>query len=210
MKYQKQVDKSHYEFKNYMSKERWASVWHQLDEIQKINPKNVLEIGPGLGLFKKLAATFNINVETLDIDPDLDPDHLSPITEMPFKDNSYDVVCAYQMLEHLPYETAIQAFKEMVRVCKKNLVISLPDAQLIWRYQIYIPKLGTKDFLIARPRFKTPVHNFDGEHYWEINKRDYPLTKILTDFTVNINLLNTYRVKENPYHRFFIFEKKVS
>ena len=58
MNCKKQVEKAHYEFNSYMSKERWISVWHQLDEIQKLKPENVLEVGPGPGLFKIIAAAF--------------------------------------------------------------------------------------------------------------------------------------------------------
>lgn len=207
MTYEKQVDKSIYEFRRYMSKERWCSVWHQLDEIQRLKPKNVLEIGPGPGFFKLAAATIGIEVETLDLDPDLMPDHVGTATDMPFSDSTYDVVCAFQMLEHLPYDESLQAFGEMIRVSRRNVVISLPDARPVWRYRIQIPKFGVHDFLVPRPQFNAPVHKFDGEHYWEINKRGYPLHRVIADFTKCARLVNTYRPPENPSHRFLIFER---
>jgi predicted SAM-dependent methyltransferase len=112
------------------------------------------------------------------------------------------------MLEHLPYEQALKAFEEMIRVASKNIVISLPDSQPRWVYSFHIPKVGQKVIHLPRPRKKTPVHEFNGEHYWEINKKGYPLQKVLDDFSKqNISLLNTYRVPEYPYHRFFIFDK---
>ncbi|MEI6267749.1 MAG: class I SAM-dependent methyltransferase [Methylococcaceae bacterium] len=205
--YEKQVKKSHYEFNSYMSKQRWCSIWHQINEVQNLLPKNVLEIGPGTGLFKTVSANFGIIVETLDLDPELKPDHVCSATDMPFEDATYDVVCAFQMLEHLPYETALEAFCEMVRVCKHHVIISLPDARPMWRYQIHVPKLGPLDFLLPRPQIKSPVHKFDGEHYWELNKRGYSVTKIITDFTKHINLVRSYHVPENPSHRFFIFRR---
>lgn len=190
-----------------MDKKRWISVWHQIHEVQKLNPNNVLEIGPGPGVFKKVAATFNINVETLDLDSELNPDYLASAVDMPFGDASYDVVCAFQMLEHVPYEISLQIFSEMSRVCRDYVVISLPNAETLWRYHFHIPKYGAHDFFIAKPQFKLPIHHFDGEHYWEINKQKYPIARIISDFSKIMKIVKTYRVPENPYHQFFIFEK---
>jgi SAM-dependent methyltransferase len=203
----RQVEKSHYEFARYVSKERWASFWHQIDEIIKLNPRNVLEVGPGPGLFKAIAKIVGIDVETLDLDPDLSPDHIGSATDMPFSDGTYDVVCAFQMLEHLPYDVSLKAFRDMIRVSVNHVVISLPDARPLWHYKLYVPKIGQRDFAISRPQLRLPLHKFNGEHYWEINKRDYPLARIVADYTNFARLVKTYRVPENPYHRFFVFEK---
>ncbi|HFE37487.1 MAG TPA: class I SAM-dependent methyltransferase, partial [Gammaproteobacteria bacterium] len=129
----KQVNKEHYEFQRYLSKARWNSVWHQLDEVIRLQPESVLEIGPGPGVFKNMATLFGVKVETLDIDPELMPDHVGSVTALPFEDNSYDVVCAFQILEHLPYDVALRAFNEIVRVSRSHVVISLPDAKPVWR-----------------------------------------------------------------------------
>lgn len=207
MDYVKQVDSNHYEFNRYLTKERWISIWHQLDEVQKLKPDRVLEVGPGPGLFKVVARSVGINVETMDLDPDLKPDHVGSAMGMPFADGFYDVVCAFQMLEHLPYELSLQAFSEFVRVSRRYVVISLPDARIAWRYQIQIPLLGMYSFLVPCPQIKAQPHKFDGEHYWEINKQGYPLSRVIKDFSRYARLVNTYRVHENPYHRFFVFER---
>ena len=207
MKFKKQVDTSHYEFSAYMTKARWCSVWHQIDEIQKIKPKNILEIGPGSGILKTLLEPMGLRVETLDIDLALNPSYVGSVTEMPFQDSSYDVVCAFQMLEHLPYEDSIKAFKEMVRVSRKNVLISLPDFKMTLQYKFYLPRLGNYEFLVPHPRYKPQDHQFDGEHYWEINKRGYSLQRVTADLSQHAKLMKTYQVFENPYHRFFIFKK---
>jgi hypothetical protein len=202
MNYEKQVEKSTYEFGRYMTKQRWCSLWHQIDEIQKLKPKNVLEIGPGPGLFKSLVSILGTTIETMDIDPDLKPDHVASATAIPFNDGVFEMVCAFQMLEHLPYEVSLKAFGEMVRVSSRHVLISLPDARRVWRLNVV-----SRCFLVPRPQIITPVHKFEGEHYWEINKRGYSLTRVTSDLSKHARLIKTYRVFEFPFHRFFIFER---
>lgn len=202
-----QVQKGHYAFGRYMTKKRWISAWHQLHEVMRFQPENVLEIGPGAGVFKQVAKLFDVTVETVDIDPNLKPDHVGSATSLPFEDNSYDVVCAFQMLEHIPYEKSLEAFKEMVRVSSEAIVISLPDAKPVWRYVFHMPRIGTYDLLLPSPKFNRPVHEFDGEHHWELNKRGYSVDKVTEGLSRYCKLSHTYRVKEYPYHRFFVFKK---
>jgi len=203
----KQVDKSHYDFGRYVHKRRWASMWHQLDEVIKLSPERVLEVGPGPGLFKGMAGSMGVHVETLDIDPELAPDHVASVFQMPFEDHAFDVVCAFQMLEHLPYEESLDAFQEMARVSRKAVVISLPDAATRWPMSIHIPKIGAVKFSIPKPRLRAPTHQFNGQHYWEINKAGYALDKVIKDLTQagQVSLSDTYRVPDYPYHRFFIY-----
>lgn len=202
-----QVKKNHYEFAKYLTKARWNSIWHQLDEVIKLQPQTILEIGPGPGLYKSVLKQLGFHIETLDFAPDLQPDHVGSATDIPLEDNSFDVVCAFQMLEHLPYEESLKAFYEMTRVSRKHIVISLPDSEPVWRYHIKIPKIGSYDFHIRVPFSKVKPHIFDGEHYWEVNKKGCELEKIINDFSSICRLKVTYRVPENPYHRFFVFEQ---
>ena len=205
MGFQKQVSRSHYKFEHYLGKARWNSIWHQLDEVIKLDPNTVLEIGPGPDVFKNVAKLFGIKVETLDIDPELEPDYVASVVDLPFSDGAFDMVCAFQVLEHLPYEESIEAFREIARVSDKYVIISLPDVKPVWHYQFHIPKLGKQSLSISRPFFRPPENKYDREHYWEINKRGFPLSRIVHDFSSAIKLVKTYQVVENPYHRFFVF-----
>lgn len=207
----KQVNKDHYEFFKYFDKRRWVSVWHQVDEVVALTPRKVLEVGIGSGLFKTVACAFGLSVETLDVDPELKPDYVGSAVAMPFDDGDYDVVCAFQMLEHLPFDESLKAFQEMARVAKSNVVVSLPDAQNVWRYIFHVPKMGERQVLVRRPGWRPTNHQFDGEHHWEVNKSNYALEEVIRCFesTANARLLKTYRVMENPYHRFFVFDTKL-
>ena len=204
----KQVDSSHYGFRGYVTEGRWSSLWHQLDEVARLGARRVLEIGPGPGLFRAIAARFGVAVETLDVDPELRPDHVASATAIPLADGSYDLVCAFQVLEHLPYPDALRAFAEMARVSAGHVVISLPDARPAWRYVAHIPGLGTADRVVERPRLRAPAHRFDGEHHWEINARGFALERVLRDLGARAELLRTYRVRAHLYHRFLVFAKR--
>ncbi len=203
-----QVAKSHYGFSTYYGKGRWSSLWHQLDEVLGLKPARVLEVGPGRGLFKQLAGTFGVQVETVDVAEDLHPDHLGTATELPFGDGSYDCVCAFQVLEHLPYEDSLRAFGEMLRVSSGHVVISLPDSRPQWRYSIHIPARGPIEAAINKPLWRPDAYEFNGEHYWVVNAEGYSLERVTRDLVhAGGRLLRTYRVKEYPAHRFFVFEK---
>lgn len=80
------------------------------------------------------------------------------------------------LAQHLVAE-AVKVFEEMVRVSKASVVISLPDAERVWRYSIYLPKYGNLNFLLPRPTLFKQENAFDGEHYWEINKKGFELKK---------------------------------
>ncbi|MEH6492163.1 class I SAM-dependent methyltransferase [Halopseudomonas sp.] len=205
----RQVKDGHYQFGRYMSRGRWMSVWHQVSELLALDPKAVLEVGPGPGVLKSVINGFGCRLETLDIDEALCPDYLASAEEMPFNNGSFDVVCAFQVLEHMPFDVSLSVLREMWRVCSGGVVISLPDARPCWSSSVRIPYVRPLNIMFERPFFRGDVHVFDGEHYWEINKKGYALSDV-SSLLLNCvpgAAMSTYRVRENPYHRFFVFKK---
>lgn len=206
----KQVDSSHYDF-SYMNMRRWASIWHQLREALALKPSSVLELGPGPGIFKAAMARYGIEVRTLDHDPDLRPDYVASVLGMPFDDEAWDLACAFQMLEHLPYEDSLKAVKEMRRVAARYVLISLPDSTPSFRVLVEAPRIGIRQASLNLAAGWKPTHRFDGEHYWEIGKRNYPVRRIVEDFeATGLTLRKTFRAREIAYHRFFVFERHSS
>ncbi len=203
-----QVEPDHYFNESYDSKERFISYWHQINEVIKLNPERVLEIGIGNGFVSEHLKERKLDVVTLDIDKRLNPDVVGNVLTIPFADNSFDVIACYELLEHLPYENIQKALFEIFRVSKSYAILSLPDVGRVYRFNVQIPKLGEIKRLILLPKFKKPVHSFDGEHYWEIGKAGYPLNKVINDIQrAGFEIVKTYRVFEHPYHRFFILRK---
>jgi len=203
-----QVKSNHYFNNSYDSKGRFISYWHQVNEIVRLEPDSVLEIGIGNGFVSKYLKERDINITTLDFDSNLNPDRVGSVLDIPFEDNIFEVVACFEVLEHLPFENFSKALAEIYRVSKTYAILSLPDVNRVYRIDIHIPKVGVFKKLIPLPRLKVPTHNFDGEHYWEIGKAGYPLNKIISDIQKSgFEVEKTYRIFENPYHRFFTLKK---
>jgi len=203
-----QVKPKHYFRLSYDSKERFISYWYQINEIIKLDPKRVLEIGIGNGFVSKYLKERRVNVLTLDVDKKLNPDMVGSVLNMPF-DESFDVVACYEVLEHLPYENFYKGLSEMFRVSKSYAILSLPDVSRVYRVYVQIPKVGVFKRLISLPRLKNLIHKFNGEHYWEIGKAGYPLKRIVDAIQKqHLQLEKTYRVYEMPHHRLFILQKR--
>lgn len=191
----------------YNSKDRLISYWNQVKEIMNLNPKKVLEIGIGNRFTSQYLKNSNINVLTLDIDKRLNPDICGSILDIPFSNESFDVVASFEVLEHLPYEDAKKALIEIHRISQKYVILSLPDATKVYRFCFFIPYKGLYNKLIPIPQ-KPTKHVFNGMHYWEIGKINYSLDKIINDIKLTgFKVERTYRLIENPYHRFFILSK---
>jgi len=206
-----QVEKSLYYGPGYINPARFASYSRQISEILKLEPQSVLEIGIGNGIVSYMLKKAGLDVTTLDFDESLEPDIVASVTDMPLPDNAFDVVACYEVLEHLPFEMFQPALKQIHRVTKRYAVISLPDCGRFYKIEFCLPKIGRRRFAFELPLGNLPEHEFTGEHYWEINKKGYPLQTVrdamrLVGFCVE----KTYRLWEYPYHRFFVLEKRVS
>jgi len=204
-----QKESAHYFDASYDTKERFISYWHQINEIIALKCEKILEIGVGSGFVSKYLKERGVDIVTLDVDERLKPDYTGSVLNMPFPDDSFDIVACYEVLEHLPYESVPRAFSEISRVSKQYAIFSLPDANKCYRLYLKIPKLVEFKKLIPIPNIRKPIHKFDGQHYWEIGKAGYPLARIVKDAQIHgLLLIKTYRVYEWPYHRFFVLKKR--
>ena len=73
---EKQVEKEHYDFLSYLSKARWNSYYHQIEEVLKNNSQNALIIGKGDGIVPDILKKQIEEVKIFDIAEDLQPDYL--------------------------------------------------------------------------------------------------------------------------------------
>ncbi|MDO8264934.1 MAG: methyltransferase domain-containing protein [Candidatus Parcubacteria bacterium] len=191
--------------RGYDSENRWISYWHQINEVIDLNPENVLEVGIGNKTASNYLKNLGIEVTTLDADEELGPDIVSDVLEIPLKDDSFDVVLCAEVLEHLDFEKFEPALKELKRVAKKYLILSLPHFGPAVKLSFKFPFIREKKF--AFKLFLPLDHKFNGDHYWEIGKRGYPESRIKKIITDNFKIRKDFIPFENQYHHFFILEK---
>lgn len=194
-----------YSFLKYNYPERWVSFWHQIDEVVKLEPKNILEIGPGNKFVTNNLKELNLKITTLDVNDLYHPDVIASVLDMPFKDNEFDLILCAEVLEHLPLENFTEALKEIKRVTSNQVILSLPFWGPLIYFKIKIPFLRTIKIFYKFYGFKK--HEPGGEHYWEIGKRGYSLKKVRQIINDEFKIREEYLDPDSPYHQFFILEK---
>ncbi len=203
----KQVDKDSYNFHSYSHPDRWVSYYHQLDSVLGLSPHNILEVGVGDGVTRDyIRSNTTIPYTSIDIAEDLHPDIVGSVTALPFADASYDVVCAFEVLEHLPFEEFEKALREMKRVSRRHVVISLPHFGPPVQFMFKIPFFRAIKFSVKIP-YAQP-HRFNGQHYWEIGKKGYAPSKIRAILERHFTITKEFIPFESQYHHFFVLEKK--
>jgi len=202
-----QVKKSHYLTREYNHKGRWIHYWQQINLVLKSGAKSILEIGPGIGIVTKFLKEAGFKIITIDIDPELKPDAVGSVLNMPFKENEFDLVLATEVLEHLPFEDFQKALLEIKRVTKKDIIISLPDhRRILFKISFKIPFIEEKKFIFRIPAFKK--HQFDGQHHWEIGKIGFPVSKIKKEIQkAGLKIIRDFAPPDNPRNHYFILEK---
>lgn len=202
---QKQVDKDAYSFEKYAEEERFVSYQAQLAEIMRAKPASIMEVGVGdqvVGQYLKNNTP--IAYTGVDIADDVGADVIAPVTQLPFEDNSFDVSCAFEVLEHLPFDQFQPALTELARVARTHVLLSLPHFGPMLSFAFKIPFLPR-----VRLAYKIPFpkeHAFNGQHYWEIGKRGYSIARIRAELRKHGRIVSDFVPFESPYHHFFTLE----
>jgi SAM-dependent methyltransferase len=201
-----QVEPAHYEDPSYDTRERFLTYWHQADEVRQRQPENVLEVGIGNGFLHRYLRARSVDVHTVDSDERLGPDTVGSVLQLPFDDGQFDLVCCYETLEHLPWDRFSPALRELRRVGRRWVLLSLPDVTPFARVDMEVKTPGRQRTMrrLVELRRKAQPHEFDGQHYWEIGKKGWPASRILGVLgEADLEVEADFRVFELPYHHFF-------
>ena len=201
-----QVTKEGYKAGAYAKLDRFASYAIQTQLILSTRPSSSLEVGVGDGVVSGYVRRHSdISYTTVDFAADLSPDIVADVRSLPLEDNSFDTVCAFQVLEHLPFQDFETCLRELTRVAKNYVIISLPHFSHPLKFSLKVPLIPEIKICIRLPHRK--AHVFDGQHYWEIGKKGYSASRIrrvLRSFGAIEREITPF---ENPAHHFFVLKK---
>ena len=159
----------------------------------------MLEIGPGSGVFRSYLRSAGVEVKTLDIDASRDVDYVADITRL---DDAlpeglrFDAVCAFQVLEHLPFAELETCLAGIARRAAPHVFISLPYRGLRVRMSLW---WGDHSMTLGH-KFMLPWrHKPIPEHHWELG---YPHTarSITKKIARHLDVVERGFLAENPYH----------
>ncbi|WP_435134054.1 class I SAM-dependent methyltransferase [Formosa sp. A9] len=102
-----------------LSLERHRLLWLYLQRETDFfsSPKKVLHFAPEQAFYKRFRSLKHLDYTTTDLFSPL-ADVKADICDLPFKDNSFDIIFCNHVLEHIPDDT--QAMKELYRVLKPS------------------------------------------------------------------------------------------
>jgi len=205
--YNENLSRDRYISSEYNHRTRWMSYFYQMQLIKDTKGSSVLEVGPGPGWMSRVLGDRGVAVTTVDVNPALKPDYVASVDSLPFADDAFDVVCAFEVLEHLPFETFARNLSEMARVARTHVIISLPDhRRTLINVSFKLPFLPTISFFIKVPTFKK--HIFNGRHYWEIGKRGYSPSRIKREIEkTGLEIQTSFVPPDASTNHYFVMKK---
>lgn len=195
-----QVAPEHYGAARYDELHRWISYWYQIQTIARAQPRRVLEVGSGTGILRwYLQERLGLDVTTVDCDASRSPDVVADVRELSqhVAENDYDLVCAFQVLEHLAYADFPRALDELARVSRDRVAISLPNNGHFFQLRAHIWRFK---FAFGRKLRWRRDWTFDGEHYWEVGTRGHMPDDIRRVLGENFVIERELTYPDYPYH----------
>lgn len=221
------VDKTSEKYIDFISDVRglrerhWLSIFYQLSTPACLRDvHSVLEFGPGRGVFGVILKHYGLEYCSADVvDSGAKPDFMCNISDFP-QDKKFDLVCAFQVLEHNPPETYQIHLRKMAEISNKYVFISLPyyGRWLSFNISLNIPginrnfiKTFTMDRLFPKKRpieayrqSKTPYSH----HWFEVGDEGFK-KKDLAVYAekAGLKIVNMQHSHSFPYHVFLLMEK---
>lgn len=218
---EKQVQHGKINRGKFLSKAHAGSYLVQMQTIHELNIKRCFEVGPGEAFVARNMKALGYTYDTLDFEAAHNPTIVADFAKFdvtPLK-SKYDISCAFQVLEHFPFEVFPNLINKLMTVSEKYVFISLPyscqgvsvhttthfgqhnetDEETSRFYPTNLPKRVYRDAYAEE--FPWAVH------FWEIGRQGFPLERIMkTLVSCGLSVRQSFHAP-NPFHYFILCEK---
>jgi len=130
------------------------------------------------------------------------------LPELPVSGNSFDLVCAFEVLEHIPFVLLKSCFIELSRVSNKLVFISVPNIKnLDAKYKISVD-IKYKNWKFKKKWQRTGKETLGNpkEHYWELGIDGINKNMIINEGKgASLKFLDDNFI--DPWFHFFAFSK---
>ncbi|MBK8078922.1 MAG: class I SAM-dependent methyltransferase [Saprospiraceae bacterium] len=233
------MDRNYYRQYYDLERSNWwfvarSSIISQCLEIhtEPLSPKKILNIGVATGATSDMLKKFGTVISS-----EFDAETCTflrqvlkmevieaSVTELPFPDNEFDLVCAFDVIEHV--ENDEQAMEEMKRVCKKGgyVAITVPADKNLWSPHDVINhhfrrySLSEMENLVSARKLQIMyISCFNSILYWPIRfvrffknliqKKDAPTSDFDTALPA---LFNHFLLRLFSFEKTWLGKKKIS
>ena len=197
----------------------WLSYFHQINEILKLCTPGcrILEIGPGNFFTTDILRRLQLEVVTLDRDPESGADVICDVRDLTLEQRSFDVTCAFQVLEHVPFAAFGSILTKLCAATRRACVLSLPEPglqigaffqvshDLVPRWFRQFGDVVSLSAKLSRPTHQAPVP-VPG-HQWAVGRRGFSRRTIEREMNAaGFRIVRRFNPPLSMYFLFYVLE----
>ena len=202
----------------YDHRARWIHYFHQIRRVASLKRDHargkefsVLEVGPGHNVVTNYLRTCGISVKTLDMNPESKPDFCCSVVDIDayVPPESFDLVIACEILEHLPFQSFAPILRKMKDITRQFVFISVPDSRrILFQSRVKLP-LIKKEFQCSLRIPGATMKAGKKGHQWEFGRRGYSPSRVIREIeTSGLRVMSHYSHVDTPQNHYFVLCKK--
>jgi|ETNmetMinimDraft_22_1059887.scaffolds.fasta_scaffold00040_10 2-polyprenyl-3-methyl-5-hydroxy-6-metoxy-1,4-benzoquinol methylase len=204
------LSRERYFSEGYFDRGQLSSLSEQIALVHETGAKRVLEIGLGNGFVSSFLRRAGLEVTTMDVNPNLEPDVVASVEDLDRKFDSatFDCVLCCEVLEHVSFDSFESSIDQIAKATNRHAILSFPTAKR------QLLKFGlTFRFHSFRERFigfriRRRLKKLYPAHHWELDfKKRFSKKAILGVLGARFSRVEIKVIDPIPYQTFFICEK---
>ena len=164
--------------------------------------ERIAEVGVGSKFTYNYLKSKGYKVESIDIDANKKPDKIINIVDCDISELKYDVILAFNIFEHIPYNEFILVINKLHNAGVKKIFLGLPyNKKIVFELYLHIGRFLNIHKAVLFKKNKITAKN----HQWEIDYQEYSFDKITEDLVeCGYQLKNHFNYKTNSFFHLVI------